>query len=337
MMAPFKNEHQANSQQSMQISIVIVNKNSKLFAEKLMESLIRSCKELGKCKEIIVIDNASTDGSIELFEECSKRLAEPLIRVVRLKRNIGFCRAVNLGVTLAKSELVAIMNSDVYVDDDWLHSILKDFETSPRIGVIQPLVCWYQYPERVQSPGFYADIIGNYKAVGEIDCKAILAPFGATYVVRRSSFMKIGGLDPVYFMYGDELDLGLRMWLAGWMVVLEPKSKVYHYMGGATPSSVYYKYLKHFLMRRNQVMTLIKLLSLKHLFMALPLLISINIIRGIRSREVLRAILSAYANLARKLRYVITKRHQYLKVKALNEEELRRWGLFRPLAGSDVD
>jgi len=296
-----------------------------------METLIRSCKKT-KCKEIIVVDNASTDGSIQVFEEFSRRLTEPPIRVVRLKRNSGFCRAANLGVTLARSELVAILNPDVYVDDNWLHPILKDFEKSPRTGVVQPLIYWYQHPERVQSAGLYADVIGNYKANNEIGIKkAILAPFGAAYVVRRYSLMKVGGLDSVYFMYGDELDLGLRMWLAGWMVVLEPMSRVYHYMGGVTPSQVYYKYLKHFLMRRNQMMTLIKSSSLKHLFIALPLLISINIIRGIRSKEAFRAILSAYVDLAHKLRYVIAKRHQYSKIKALSEDKLHRWGLLRPL------
>jgi GT2 family glycosyltransferase len=298
-----------------------------------METLIRSCKGDEKCKEIIVVDNASTDRSIQIFEEFSMKVTKPPIRVIRLKRNNGFCYAVNLGIALASSELVAILNPDVYVDDNWLHPILKDFEASPRIGIVQPLIYWYQCPERVQSAGLYADVIGNYKANNGIEIKkAILAPFGAAYVVRRCSFMRIGGLDSVYFMYGDELDLGLRMWLAGWMVVLEPKSRVYHYMGGVTPSSAYYKYLKHFLMRHNQMITLMKSLSLKHLFMVLPLLISVNIIRGTRSKESFRAILSAYVDVARKLRYVIAKRNRYSKIKVLSEDKLRCWGLLRPLA-----
>jgi GT2 family glycosyltransferase len=152
---------------------------------------------------------------------------------------------------------VAVLNADLYVDDDWLVHILKAFEKYPIIGAVQPLVYWYQYPDRVQSKGLYADLIGNYKD-NVFGAKAILAPFGAAYVVRRDAFIRVGGLDPYYFMYGDELDLGLRMWLAGWMVVLEPTSKVYHYMGGSTPSLDKFYILKRFLARRNQMITLLK-------------------------------------------------------------------------------
>jgi len=314
----------------MQVSIVIVNRNSKLFVNRLMETLISSCEKIGKCNEIIIVDNASTDDCLQVFEEYSKKVKKPLVKIIRLKRNTGFCYAANVGVAFAHSELVAILNPDLYVDDNWLIHILKIFETLPRVGIVQPQIHWYQCPEKVQSLGLYADIIGNYKD-NKFGSKAILAPFGAAYVVRRNAFMKIGGLDPTYFMYGDELDIGLRMWLAGWMVVLEPASRVYHYMGGVTPPSAYFLYLKYFLMRRNQIITLVKLLSLKYLLVTLLPLLIVNILRGIQSRQKLRSMLAAYVNITRNIRYIVIKRHQYLKVKVLNESKLNCWGLFRPL------
>jgi GT2 family glycosyltransferase len=295
-----------------------------------METLISSCERIEKCSEIIIVDNASTDNCLQVFEEYSKKIRRPLIKIIRLKRNAGFCYAVNVGIALARSQLVAILNPDLYVDSNWLIPILRVFETLPRAGIVQPQIYWYQYPERVQSLGLYADIIGNYKD-NKFGSKVILAPFGAAYVVRRDVFMKIGSLDPIYFMYGDELDLGLRMWLSGWMVVLEPRSRVYHYMGGITPPSAYFSNLKYFLMRRNQIITLAKLLSLKYLLIILPLLFVVNILRGIQSRQELRSILAAYMNIARNIRYITIKRYQYLKVKVLSESKLHRWGLFRPL------
>ncbi len=314
----------------MNISIVIINRNSEIFASKLMKTLIHSCENIDECKEIIIVDNASTDNSLKIFEEYSKSIMRPQIKIIKLNRNTGFCYAVNVGVALAKSELVAILNPDLYVDADWLSPIIEDFKNISRLGVVQPLIYWYQYPEKIQSTGLYADIIGNYK--GNIfGSKVILAPFGAAYVVRRKAFIEIGGLDPIYFMYGDELDLGLRMWLAGWIIMLEPRSKVYHFMGGVTSRSEYMRYLKYFLMRRNQLITLMKSLSLKNLIIVIPLLTLINIFRGIRLIESLRAILMAYYKISHVIRHIVIQRVQYSKIKVLNEDRLRRWGLIRPL------
>jgi len=314
----------------MHLSIVIINRNSELFVNRLMETLIKSCNKIEKCKEIIIIDNASTDESPMLFEKYSKIIEKPLMKIIRLRRNYGFCYAANLGVLFARSELVAILNPDLYVDDYWLIPIFNIFEKHQRVGVVQPLICWYQYPERVQSTGLYADLIGNYKS-NVFGAKTLLAPFGAAYVVRRDAFIKIGGLDSLYFMYGDELDLGLRMWLAGWIVVLEPASKVYHYMGGVTPSSKEYSILKNYLMRRNQLVTLLKILPLKYLFIALPLLSIVNIFRGMRSKRYFYSILAAYLNVIYNIRYIIVRRYQNLRIKAIRYDKLRYWGLLRPL------
>lgn len=321
--------------QPMLLSIIIVNRNSEAFAGRLMESLIDSCKnceEAGRCKcrEIIIVDNASTDNSLKVFEEYSKEITEPSIKIVRLYRNAGFCYAVNIGITLASAELVAILNPDLYVDKDWLIPIIEDFVRMPRLGVVQPSIYWYQDPKRIQSTGLYADFVGNYKG-NVFNSKTLLASFGATYVVRRRAFVEIGGLDPLYFMYGDELDLGLRMWLAGWIVMLEPRSKVYHYMGGVTPSSAYLRFLKYMLMRRNQVITLMKSLSLKSLSIAMPLLTFVNMFRGLKSKEALRAILVAYHGVLRNMRYIIMQRRWYSKRKILREGRLYHWGLIRPI------
>lgn len=267
---------------------------------------------------------------MKIFEKYSRYITDPLVRIVKLNRNTGFCNAVNVGVMFANTELVAILNPDLYVDEDWLIPIVEDFTRMPRLGVVQPLIYWYQNPERIQSTGLYADFIGNYKS-NAFNSKTLLAPFGAAYVVRRSAFMEIGGLDPLYFMYGDELDLGLRMWLAGWAVMLEPSSKVYHYMGGVTHSSAYVRFLKYMLMRRNQVITLMKSLSRLNLLIAISFLIFVNMLRGLKSKETLRAILVSYHRVVQNIRYIITQRRRYSKRKVLKDRRLYSWGLIRPI------
>ncbi len=316
----------------MEISIVVVNKNSKPFVNKLMQSLINSCNNLYACKEIIIVDNGSTDGSLEIYRSYAKNINEPEIRVVPLGWNTGFCYAVNIGVRLARSELVAILNPDLYVDADWLRPIMEDFEKMSRLGVVQPLIYWYQKPEEIQATGLYMDLAGNYKA-NVFGSETLLAPFGAAYVVRRSAFLEIGGLDPFYFMYHDEVDLGLRMWLAGWLVMLEPKSRVYHYMGGVTPRAPYIKFLRFMLDRRNQIFTLVKALSIPWLFVSLFLLSLVNIIRIIKSKEMVRPIISAYYDIIRNIRYIALQRQMFSKRRKINEKKLRRWGIIRPLGG----
>ena len=281
--------------------------------------MINSCSNLYACKEIIIVDNGSTDGSLEIYRSYAKNINEPEIRVVPLGWNTGFCYAVNIGVSLARSELVAILNLDLYVDADWLRPIMEDFEKMPRLGVVQPLIYWYQKPEEIQATGFYMDLAGHYKA-NVFGSKTLLAPLGAAYVVRRSAFLEIGGLDPFYFMYHDEVDLGLRMWLAGWLVMLEPKSRVYHYMGGVTPRAPYIKFLKFMLDRRNQIFTLVKALSIAWLFVSLFLLSLVNIIRIIKSKEMVRPIISAYYDIIRNIRYIALQRQMFSKRRKINEE-----------------
>jgi GT2 family glycosyltransferase len=312
----------------MEISIVIVNRNSKSFANKLIQSLINSCSNHYACKEIIIVDNGSTDGSLEIYRSYAKNINKPEIKIVPLGWNTGFCYATNIGVRLARSELVAILNPDLYVDADWLRPIMEDFEKMPRLGVVQPLIYWYQKPQEIQATGLYMDLAGNYKAFGS---KTLLAPFGAAYVVRRSAFLEIGGLDPFYFMYHDEVDLGLRMWLAGWLVMLEPKSRVYHYMGGVTPQAPYIRFLKVMLARRNQIITLVKALSIAWLFVSLFLLSLVNIIRMIKSKEMVRSVISAYYDIIRNIRYIALQRQRFSKKRKLNEKKLSWWGIIRPL------
>jgi len=314
----------------MEVSVVIINRNSKFFVDKLMRSLINSCGNYYACKEIIVVDNGSTDGSLEIYRSYAKKIHKPEIRIIPLGWNAGFCYATNIGVRLARSEYVAILNPDVYVDTGWLGPIMEDFEKMPRLGVVQPLIYWYQKPEEIQATGLYMDLAGNYRA-NVFGSKTLLAPFGAAYVVRRSAFLEIGGLDPIYFMYHDEVDLGLRMWLAGWLVMLEPKSRVYHYMGGVTPQAPYIRFLKVMLARRNQIFTLVKALSITWLFVSLFLLSLVNIIRMIKSKEIVRAVISAYYDIIRNIRYVALQRQMFSKKRKLNEKKLSWWGIIRPL------
>jgi len=214
-----------------------------------------------------VVGNASTDESLSIIREYSEKHGR--LKLISLRRNVGFCLAVNICVEHANGDYVAIMNSDVYCDSKWLIYVLEAFR-SPRVGIVQPAIYWYQDPQKIHSPGLFADIAGNYKS-NVWNSVVLLAAFGAVYIARREVFRSIEGLDPSYFMYGDELDLGLRTWLSGYVMKLEPRAKCYHRMGGSIPQSPYIQYLKMYLMQRNQLVTIMKTFTCIDLVMSWPM------------------------------------------------------------------
>jgi len=309
------------------VTAVIINRNGARFLPKLLDTIIKSFDEANLVGEVVIVDNNSTDESLSIIREYATKYSK--FKIISLKRNVGFCLAVNIGVRQADGEYIAIMNSDVYCDPKWLSHVIEAFK-SPRVGIVQPAIYWYQDPQKIQSLGLFADIAGNYKS-NMWNANILLAAFGAVYVVRKEVFKSIGGLDPSYFMYGDELDLGLRTWLSGYIVRLEPKAKCYHWMGGSTPQSPFIQYLKMYLIRRNQLVTITKTFTGIDFVTSIILLFAINMLRILSKKANVYAILTAYSYLVKRFRNVLFKRRQFSKKKILNISKLRKWGLIRPI------
>jgi len=310
------------------VSVVIINYNGARFLHRLIDSILESFTQANIIGEIIVTDNASNDDSLDIIYEYIMKYK--YIKLIRLKRNVGYCLAANIGVFHSKADYVAILNSDVYLDPKWLVHIIRVFESKPRAAIVQPAIYWYQDPQRIQSCGLFGDSVLNYKE-NRWKNSAILGAFGPAYVVRRSAWKAIGGLDPDYFMYKDELDLGLRAWLAGWMVVLEPDAKCYHWMGGSTQQSYYTQHVKSYLMHRNQLQTITKTFSCSSYLLSFSMLLIVNLIRIFRMKHLTRTILSAYMYYIRNIKRIMLKRRLFTQKKMLKERKLRKWGLLRPV------
>jgi GT2 family glycosyltransferase len=262
----------------MIISIVVLNYNGSKYLRKLLDSIIESNVDYSCEKEIIVIDNASTDNSFEILKEYEKKSK---VTIVLNKSNVGYGRAMNLGFKLAKGEYVAFLNNDLYCHRDWLLHLIKAFKCCPKVAVLQPLILDYD-ASKIQSQGLYCDIFGSFKN-NEFNSNVILAPFGAAFIVKREFFKKIGGFDPDYFMYGEEIDLGLRTWMSGGIVLLVTESKVFHKGGGSTPGNSYRKYLYYYNSIKNRLTTLIKTFSGSYLIVAILGTIFIIIVRIFRA------------------------------------------------------
>ena len=235
------------------VAVVIPNWNGKRWLPDCLESI--AAQTLAPA-ETIVVDNGSTDGSLELLRE------SPGVRVVSLGRNTGFAFAANRGVEAAESELVALVNTDVVLVPEWLERMVGALESDPAAASVACKMVDLRHPELLYDAG---DVLrrdgaceqrgrferddGRFDQPGEV--------FGAcagAALYRRSVVVAAGGFDERYFTYLEDVDLALRMRLAGWRCRYEPV--VAHHAGEG--SSERLSNPLHFWVERNTLLLLAK-------------------------------------------------------------------------------
>jgi len=211
------------------VSIIIVNYNGKNHLEKCLESLV---KVKYPNFEIIIIDNNSTDGSLEFVEN-----NHPEIIIKKLEKNYGFAYPNNLGSKIAKGEFLLFLNNDTKVDPNFLNPLIKSIMSNSKIAICQSLLL--QSDGKVDSSGDFMDVYGRAYSSKIIPKKQqhILSARGASMLVRKEIFNELDMFDEKFFVSFEDVDLGWRAWINGFEVVIVPESIVYHY-GGLTISQM---------------------------------------------------------------------------------------------------
>lgn len=211
------------------VSIIIVNYNGKTFLEKCFKSISKIDYPLF---ETILIDNNSTDDSIEIIK---KNYPDTII--VKLEKNHGFAYPNNIGSKLAKGELLLFLNNDTEVTPGFLLELVKVFETDSQIAICQSMLL--NYNNEIDSSGDFIDSVGvSYSSKKKIEnLREIFSARGASMMIRKSVFKKLNGFDEKFVFIFEDVDLGWRAWIAGYKVVIMPTSIVYH-KGGGTIESV---------------------------------------------------------------------------------------------------
>jgi GT2 family glycosyltransferase len=251
------------------VSIIVLNYNGKRFLDDCFSTLFATDYENF---EVILVDNGSTDGSVEYVK---KRFREPRLKVLALDRNYGFAQGNNKGIEKASGDYVVLLNNDTRVHKKWLRELVKVMGSDRNIGAAQPKLLlddeihidaaggFLDYFGRVYQRGVFEEDRGQYDRVDEI-----FYAKGAAAMFKRKVLREVGVLDPDYFIYYEETDLCWRIWLRGYKIVYVPSSVVYH-KGGATmgtkrsPEAIFSD-------RKNHITTLIKNYSLRNLARYLP-------------------------------------------------------------------
>ncbi len=239
-------------QNSLQLSVVIVNYNVYHFLALCLRSVQKACSNINA--EIIVVDNASSDNSCELLE---KNFSDTVL--ISNKDNVGFSKANNQGVKIAKGEFILILNPDTVVGEKTFLNLLDFSKNISNIGAVGVQLIDGSgtfLPESKRGiPTFKASLNkllggdnekGTYYAnhidqdgTGEVD---ILV--GAFMFLKRDVYLEVGGFDEDYFMYGEDIDLSYKLLKLGYQNYYLGSSKAVHFKGESTRKDV--KYLKYF-------------------------------------------------------------------------------------------
>lgn len=207
------------------ISIIIVNYNGVLHLEKCLASLKKVDYDN---HEIILVDNNSSDDSIEFVKN-----NYPKIIIIKLDKNYGFAYPNNVGAKNARGPLLLFLNNDTITTPNFVSELVKIMNSDPKIGICQSLLL--KINNEVDSSGDFIDSIGvAYSSKERVrTVKEILSAKGASMIIRKDIFERLGGFDEKFFVSFEDVDLGWRCWIIGYKVVVVPASIVYH-IGGQT-------------------------------------------------------------------------------------------------------
>tara|TARA_B100000678_G_scaffold46399_1_gene36239 strand:+ start:236 stop:1234 length:999 start_codon:yes stop_codon:yes gene_type:complete len=207
------------------VSIIIVNYNGKELLQKCLDSLLKVNYDNF---EIILVDNNSTDGTVEFITK-----NYPSLIIIKLDSNKGFAEPNNVAAKISKGKYLLFLNNDTVVTPNFISEMVKVMETDKKIAICQSLLL--KPDGSVDSSGDFIDHLGVvYNSKTKIDeIREVSSARGASMLVRSDIFEKLDGFDQKFFITFEDVDLCWRSWILGYRVLIIPTSIVYH-EGGIT-------------------------------------------------------------------------------------------------------
>ncbi|OQX51527.1 hypothetical protein B5M47_00245 [candidate division CPR3 bacterium 4484_211] len=323
------------------ISLIFINYNGRKHLKYCLPSLLKTNYPQEKL-EIIVVDNNSQDSSVPFVRE---NFAQA--RVIETA-NEGYGAGINKGLAKSRGDYIAALNIDLKFHPDWLIHLLEPFKEDKTVGITGPQLLPFATQETQQGSRPPAELkIPCFSKYGypyhyKIKMKktkkdpaqgpspkpleTIWVP-GAAMLIKREVFTKIGGFDPIYFLYYEDFDFCFRARMAGYKILLVPASLIYH-QGSALIDPAYTATEKVFLTAQNSLITFIKNYSLQSLILYGPIFL------GLRTADILNDLLRphhrhfAWAKIKalwsaiRKIGTIKKKRREVQKIRLTSDKEI---------------
>ena len=338
-MRPNAEPRLVNAEPPPRVSVVIVNWNGAKHLPECLAAL--QAQTIRDQMEVVVVDNGSTDGSIDLLQRQAG-----FVKVLPNTTNLGFAAGCNQGIGASSGEFIALLNNDAVVEPTWLEGLVRAIERAPDVGSCTSKILSYDDHNVFDNAGHvvFADGLtrgrgrlevdrGQFDRVEEVFCFS-----GCAALLRRDMLEDVGTFDESFFAYCEDADLGFRARLRGWRCLYVPTAVAYHKFSASSEAFSPFKALH---VERNRLW-----LALKNL--PLPLLVLSPIYtlqrywwqaygamtgqgasgrfaeqrsRGALLRILLRAYLEALAGIPR----VWRQRRKIQASRKVSAVEVRRW------------
>jgi GT2 family glycosyltransferase len=246
------------------VAIVILNWNGQHYLQKFLPSVLQSAYPN---IEIIVGDNASTDGSVSFL-----RNAFPQVRIIENDQNLGFAGGYNKVLKSVEADYFVLLNSDVEVTPGWIEPVINLMESDKNIAAAQPKLLAYNNKSKFEyagAAGGYLDKFGYAFCKGRIfdtceedkgqydQTSEIFWASGAAFFIKKNCWLESGGLDEDFFAHMEEIDLCWRLKNKGYKIMYCPDSVVYHVGGGTlsveSPFKTYLNFRNNLLMLQKNL------------------------------------------------------------------------------------
>lgn len=254
-----------------EITVVIPNYNGMKYLAECMTSLCRE-QQNAPGYEVLIIDNASVDGSVEYLQ---KEWCGEGVRLISLPENTGFCHAVNLGIREAKTPYVILLNNDTKAEAGFVRGLYDAIRENEKIFSVSAKMLMWDRPELIDDAGDRYCVLGwaysrgKGRPAADYDKSVpVFSACGGAAIYRRSVFEEIGYFDEEHFAYLEDLDIGYRARIYGYENWYEPKAAVLHYGSASTGSR--YNPRKTLLASANSIYVIGKNMPLLQCILNLP-------------------------------------------------------------------
>ena len=218
----------------MRADVVIVSWKARDLTLRCLEHLATQCAAGGH--QVIVVDNASGDGTPAAIAE-----RFPGVRVIEMEDNVGFGRACNAGAAAGTGDAVVLVNNDVFAQDGFVEALLAPLGARAAVGSVAGMTLQPRDDGREVVDGFGIELDPTltaynrlrHRAPGDAAAGVLAGPSGGAAAYRRTAWEQVGGFDDRLFAYGEDVDLALRLRLAGWDAAAAPDARGVH-LGGAS-------------------------------------------------------------------------------------------------------
>jgi GT2 family glycosyltransferase len=252
-------------------SVIIVNYNGFDYLEDCLSSVLdQSYPDF----EIVLVENASTDGSADIAEYYVDQLT-----LVKAGENLGFAGGNNLGIQHATGNYLAFLNPDTVVEPNWLFELVTTLESNPQAGLATARILLLSKPDRINTCGNDVHFTGIPTVRGWMQAaeamdrlEEVISVSGACFVTRRSLLSEIGGFDSDFFLYSEDNDLSWRAQLAGYRCLYVPTSVIYHRYAPRFEAD------KFFYLERNRYRLVLQNFKWRTLLLLLPALILSDVV-----------------------------------------------------------